>query len=362
MANISFDNLQTISINAKQVKKLFVQGKEIPLSVDISFDTNMASGMYYYISGQSGTATTVAPPASIAVSRGLPIGNVLPSFGNYTYILSSVTYTIYVIGWYLEPTLTTQVTASWVPTGDTTLYAKWKMTANVAISASITVPKFATSVSWTCKSNGGGRTAVSRSHGDSFYTGFAMAAPGAGQNTDTYTWTGAIQGKALTLAAQSCSLNGVTRSVTTPGNGATASGTYRTHSKNGDYIGSGSSLTALSVTVFNSNNLKCIVTAPAMSSSGTRSYTANFYYANSPKGSYVFAQLSLLKERDTEQNTYDWKVNSVSNEYSTRSTTFASGNTGGAAGAYGVTKWSSGTVSLTAASGTGYTRSVSVNA
>lgn len=357
--NVDLGNLKSLSLSGKSVKSLYVNRKRVRLGYTISFNTNMASGGYYYIAGQGGAATTVTVPDAY-VAPGASI-DTLPSVGSassgYAYTLSGYTYYIYVIGWYTESSLTNQVTTSWVPAGDTTLYAKWKMTANVGIAASITVPMFATSVSWTCYSNGGGRTAVSRSYGSSQQVGCAMAAPGANRNGDSYTWTGAIQGKALTLGTMSCSLNGVSRSVANGANGGTASGTYTIYG-NG-YHGSGSTLAAVSYTLFDTGGLKCIISAPAMSGSGTRTWTATFYYSNASKGSYSIAKQSLTREKDG--NVYDWKVNSISDSYSTRSTTYGSGHYG-AAGAFGVTKWSSGTVSLTAASGTGYSRTVTVNA
>ena len=357
--NVDLGNLKSLSLSGKSVKSLYINSKRVRLGYTISFNTNMASGGYYYIAGQGGAATAVTV-SDVYVAPGASI-DTLPSVGSassgYAYTLSGYTYYIYVVGWYLEPTMTTQVTASWVPAGDTTLYAKWKMTANVGIAASITVPMFATSVSWTCYSNGGGRVAVSKSYTTNHYVGIAMAAPGANRNGDSYTWTGAVQGKALTLGTMICSLNGVSRSVANGANGATTTGTYYV-ANTGTLVGTASTLPAVSTTVFNTNNLKCIVTAPQLKTSGSRSFTATFYYANASKGSYVIAKQNVNKT--TDHGDIDWKVSSVG-AMSTRSTTYSSGHYG-AAGAYGVTKWSSGTVSLAAASGTGYSRTVTVNA
>lgn len=338
---INYDNVKTLYTNGNQVKTLFRNGREIRLSCTVSFNTNMSN--YYYISGQGGAATTVTVP-SATVPIGAAIGT-LPSVGNQTYTLSGVSYTVYILGWYLESTLTTQVTASWVPAGDTTLYAKWKMTANVAISASITVPKFATSVSWSCSSNSASRAAVSQSSGSSKgAVALVMAAPTAGKNSDNYTWTGAIGGKALTLASQSLKLNGVTRSVSTPASAATAKGTYNVWS---------AGLNAISVTVFNSNSLKCVVSRSKVTGSGTFHFTATWYYGSSTLGSQYIADV-----RYTEKDG-DILPAAITDTYKTAYWTFSS------TGSYGRSACSSGssyTASIAAVTGTGYTRSVSVNA
>lgn len=358
MADISLNNLRELFINGKQVKTLFVQGKQVKMSYSVSFDLNMASGRYYFISGQSGAATTRAAPTTQIVPAGSAIGT-LPTVGTssagITYTLSSVNYSIYVIGWYTEQSLTNQVTTSWVPTEDCTLYAKWKMTANVGIAASITVPKFATSVSWTCYSNGGGRVAKSQSSGSGWgMTGYFMCSPGANRNSDSYTWTGAIQGKALTLGTMSCALNGVTRSVANGANGGSIGGTFNAYSLMKDTAGSS--------TVYNSGSYKVIFSWTKVTNANrTSTGTITFYYGNVSKGSRTVCTLGWTW--DTEQD--DFKKNQSSFDNKTGGTgTFSSGHYG-AAGAYGNTtsyKTSSHSISIAAASGSGYSRTVTVNA
>ena len=319
------------------------------MSYNISFSNNMSN--YYYISGQGGTATSYAP-AGVSVPAGSAIGT-LPSSGNLTYTLSGYTYTIYVIGWYLESSLTTQVTTSWVPTADATLYAKWKMTANVEISASITVPKFATSVSWTCYSNGGSRTALDRT-GASNNIGIAMAAPGANRNSDSYTWTGAVGGKALTLAAQSLTLNGVTRSVSTPGAGGSWSISKAVFT---DILSGTSGALSAGSKTFSSGNYKAVVAWPSISSGHSGYFTISYYYAGSIKTSVSTKYKITVSSADSEKRSYTVETR-------TNTGTFSSG-TYGAAGAYANASYHTSSLSratVAAASGSGYERHVYVNA
>jgi uncharacterized repeat protein (TIGR02543 family) len=335
-----------------------VQGKALKLSYKVSFNTNMASGRYYYISGQSGTATTQAAPATRTVPIGGAIG-VLPStLTNKTYILNSVTYTISVTGWYTEQGLTNKVDTYWVPTSDCTLYAKWEMTADKTISAAVTIPKFASGVSWVCYSNGGSRSAVTATcSGTTNQFAFAMAAPGATRNSNTYTWSG-CGGKTITaLSSQSMTLNGVTKTVTTPG----AGGSWTQNVRLNDFITckSNTGIAAGSKT-YSSGNYKVILSWGTMigRASDDTSVTIKFYYANALKQTYTLCTLAVSTDNDNDVN---W--NGTTDVGSNRNGTFASGNTYGAAGGYAVTRVSKGSQhnsSIAAASGTGYSRTITV--
>lgn len=354
MADVVLQNLKALDINGKRVKTAYFQGKQLKLTYTVSFHTNIPSGGYYYISGQSGTSTTLAAPSSVDVPCGEAIGSQLPTIsGNYTYILGGYTYTITFQGWYTSTSMTTAATSTFVPTANCTLYAKWAMTANVTITKAVTIPKFASGVSWTCYSNGGSRTAVSKTCSSSAgHVALCMAAPGANRNGDSYTWSG-CGGKAITaLSAQSMTLNGVTRTVSNASAGATCSVDYD--------LGSNITKSAKTVTPYNSGNFKITISWPKISSTGYQSCTAHFFYASAEKGSYVVCKAYWKEDNDgdlVKQPYGSW------DGMSNRSATFASG-TYGAAGGYATSKTStasSHTASIAAASGTGYSRTITVN-
>jgi hypothetical protein len=355
MANINLNNLKALYINGKQVADMNVQGKALKLNYKVSFNTNMASGRYYYISGQSGTATTQAAPATRTVPIGGAIG-VLPStLTNKTYILNSVTYTISVTGWYTEQGLTNQVDTYWVPTSDCTLYAKWEMTADKTISAAVTIPKFASGVSWTCYSNGGSRSAVTAtSDSGTFYQAVGMCAPGAARNSDSYTWSN-CGGKTITaLSSTSMTLNGVTRSVTTPGAGGSWTQKYRVSSIITCNVNTG---VAAGSKTYSSGKYKVILSWPA--ATGGFDVTIKYYYNSALKATLTACHCVVSRDNDDE---YHMGGNKPSSD-APISGTFASGVTGAAAGGYCITDigWtSSHNASITAASGTGASRTITV--
>ena len=358
MATLDLNGLNSLRINGKEVKSVSFQGKEVKFKYTVSFNTNMASGRYYYLSGQDGAATKQAAPASRAITIGSTIGT-LPTIGSSSsglaYTLGGYTYSIYVTGWYKEQALTNQVTASWVPTSDCTLYAKWAMTANVTISTAVTIPKFASGVSWTCYSNGGSRSAVTATCSSSAYSqAVAMSAPGANRTSDSYTWSG-CGGKTITaLSATSMTLNGVTRSVTTPG----AGGSWTQKYKITDYISfSSTSGTSAGSKTFSSGNYKVVLSWPDMKRVGTYNVTAKFYYANAEKTSRTACTFKVSDDDDNDLYL------ALSSQGSNQNGTFASG-TYGAAGGWAITQmaWTSQhNSSIAAASGTGASRTITVN-
>lgn len=350
MANISLNNIKTLFRTGKQIKTLFFRGKQLKLSYTVSFDTNiMYPGDYYYISGQSVSAPN---PSSVVVPIGAAIGT-LPSVYDCYYTLSYVAYYATFVGWYTDRNLTNAVSNTWVPTSDTTLYAKWKLKTSVSISTSgIIVPKFVSSVSWVCYSDGGSRSGINET-GSNKSIDVVMAAPGADRNGDSYTWTGAIGGKTLTLAAQSMTLNGITRSVSTPGAGGTWHKSVKAvsdlaPSSSGRDVAAGSK-------IYTSGNYTIVFSWPK---ARTSTITISYYYANVLKGSLIPGTFAIVNYG--EDNEY------INYSYTNRtgSGTFSSGHYG-AAGAYGFATSNTSSVSrvtVAVASGSGYYRAVTMNA
>ena len=364
MANIVLSNLKELYINGKRVATAFVQGKELKMSFRITFDTNMAYGKYYYISGQGGNATTVAPPAGVSVPIGTAIGT-LPSFGNYTYTLSGVSYTIYVEGWYLESSLTNQVTTSWVPTANTTLYAKWKMTGNVAFASNITCPKFAGSIYFDCYTLGGSRSAHSET-ASSGHVHVVMCAPGAQRNSVAKTFS-SPGGKSVTIGTYSCTVGTESASTYQPG----AAGSWDKDSNVvstivGSYFSGRSGLSAGSRT-YSSGNYK-VVYSWSKSTGGDVPLVTQFYYANAIKWTTYSCYIRVEdddRDYDISSMVYYYYPSGSSSYKTVRSsiTTFASGTYGadGAAGWAFYHASSISTVSIAAASGTGtYSRTLRV--
>ena len=359
MANIVLDNLKTLYLNGKQVKTLFVNGKQVKMSYNVSFSTNMAN--YYYISGQGGTATTVAAPATQIVPAGSAIGT-LPTLGTtsspYTYTLSSQSYSIYVEGWYTESTLVNKVTTTWVPDSDCTLYAKWKMTANKAITSavSITIPKFIYSAYSWCRGAGGSRTAKSAAASNANCISFAFSLPG-GNSTAGSATTNGVGGKSLVTSTTSIKIGGTT--VASSSNAA-AGATYA--ALNYNLYNNCRTAAAGSVTAMNTGGCKVIISWPAGSNV---EMTATFYYNNAKLTSTkVIGKKSYTKVNDGE-NEYHYEFFLDNGGYNNwYATNWSSGGTG-AAGAYGcssIKKTSTHTLSIPAASGTAGSLSVTLYA
>lgn len=339
-SNIVLADLKTLYINGKQVKRLNVQGKQVKMSYNISFNNNMSN--YYYIAGQGGTATSASAPVQV-VPAGSAIGT-LPSIGPLTYTLNGYTYSVSVTGWYTESSLTHQVTTSWVPTGDATLYAKWGMTGNTNIlngatstgTVTFTIPKFAGSVYWYCSTNGGSRSAreETASSGD---IDVAMCAPGATNATNSKTFT-SVGGSSCSVAQYSCTVGGTSASVTQPGAGGSWhwSTTWRDITTRNTNTG---------VWSINSSGTKTSGNYKVVFTKSGANIVANCYYANSLKKS-VNTFAITVKEGNSG---YTFTTYSKDSTWGT----FASG-TNGAAGAYGVAWSYSSSVqkfSITAASG-----------
>jgi hypothetical protein len=231
------------------------------------------------------------------------------------------------------------------------------MTANKTIAAAVTIPKFASGVSWSCYSNGGSRSALSITCDDKRYSfAIGMCAPGAARNSDSYTWSN-CGGKTITaLSATSMTLNGVTRSVTTPGAGG--SWTQKVNFQDIMSINSSSGFVAGSKT-YTSGKYKAVFSWPG--NSGSVAVTVKYYYSNSEKASLT---VCTVRAKYDDEDGYEWGNPGLEpTGDSARNGTFASGVTGAAAGGYCVTEISWNSIhhaSITAASGTGASRTITV--
>lgn len=350
MPNIVIRDVKEVSINGKRIATLFVNGKQVKLTYRITFDTNiLTSGTNYFISGQS---CSVATPTQVNVPIGTAIGS-LPSISNISYTLSGLTYTCNVTAWCTDRACTQPVNTSWVPQQNTTLYAKWGMSAlSIANSknGTFTLPKFASSVAFSATSNGGSRSAVSTNTSTKGYVAFAMSAPGANRTSASKTFT-SVGGKSMTLAAMSCTVGSESSSCSTPGAGG---GITHTDSVWRNSLSGGP------INLYASGNYKITITwaggpSPGSNQGGTETSTVKMYYPASTLVKTLTYKIQFTNDEG------DGKPKSWSG--SGGNYTVGSGHYG--ASGYGVASAiSSGskvTASVTAASGTGWSRSVTIS-
>jgi len=219
MPNIQLANMKQLKINGTQVKLLRVNGEQVKFNYNVSFNTSMSG--YYYMYGQSGTATTVSSPETKVVPIGMSVGT-LPEINYKTYIYSNITYNISVSGWFLDAGLTMEVTENWVPTSDTVLYAKWKMNGDVNVlynsttteTVTFTVPKFASAVRWSCTTEGSA-TSAREETASSGAIDVVICAPGAPSVTKSTSFITAA-GKLCQIRKYSITVGGASDSVPVP--------------------------------------------------------------------------------------------------------------------------------------------------
>jgi hypothetical protein len=135
----------------------------------VTFNLNiLTSGTGYYLSSGSFPNGNPSTPATRYLNQGSAVGT-LPSIGNNTYRVApggSYTtrdWTTYVSGWYMETSCTNAVSASTVPTGNVTYYAKWVISGSVTLDRNATaggvyylLPKFIKKIVREYARGGGG--------------------------------------------------------------------------------------------------------------------------------------------------------------------------------------------------------------
>ncbi len=207
-----FSNVKTLFLNGRPVKDLYINGRKVwPRKVMVTFDTNITySGSLYYLSEQIFPNGNPATPAAREVSAGSAVG-ALPTIGDTTYSLSGVSYTIKVSGWYTDRACTQEVSATWVPIADTTLYTKWVLNANTQLTrsaagaVSYVLPKFVKKIVRAYVRGGGGasgaNTNISAESGEICEVGLAGSG-GWGAVVDNTALNKAISGgNTITLYA-----------------------------------------------------------------------------------------------------------------------------------------------------------------
>lgn len=299
----------TVTINGvtKTVAKMSITQngitKEAVFGYEIKFDTNITTaGSQYYVANQS---VSVITPNSRFVASGSALG-ALPSISNVTYVLSGITYTIYVEGWYTTKACTTQVTAATVPTGNATYYAKWKMTANKTIqNATFTCPKFINSAYAYGRGSNGARSQDSVSAGSSRgCIGFIIMTPPGSGSAFEKSYSG-IAGSSISISSLSVTVAGETLNA--------YNGVNSTSWKHSGYnLLSVSTDTARTLEVTVGGSTFVVLSWPALPSRGStyyRNITATWYLnASTSLGSKVIGRFDNVYDKET-----GWGMPSIDN-------------------------------------------------
>ena len=333
-------------------------------AVTITFDNNISySGTQYFVSGQTFSITGTATPGgalhnyTIKKGTSLSSSQLSQSFGVQGYNLSGLHYETYSSGWYTDRACTQAVSTSNTFSQNTTIYTKWFQRIKISVGdGTFTIPKFAGSVYFYCRTKGGGRVAHSETASSSKCHS-VICGPGWGRGEVSKTFTG-VAGKSLTLTTYKCTVGTEYAETSQPGDNG-----YWDVDKSpaSDIIGSswnGRSISAGSRT-YSSGNYKVVYSWGA----GGGNVYGNYYWANASKGSFVVftASVSTVGGDNNERDV----LNTYNPSPRTNWTTFTSPYTDGAAGAFGfATSHSSSVakVSISAAGGGGsYSRTCEIN-